>query len=93
MPEKQLTDESVFTELCEKGFCVLSMYLPQNRLQVLRNAIRRIHPTWSDSPPNKIPPLGQLPTESTLFSRWINFPFQESCFNEDVINPDIITPS
>ena len=53
MSEKQLTDESMFTELCEKGFFVLPVYLPEKKLRVLRNAIRRIHPPWSDLPPNK----------------------------------------
>ena len=90
MSEKQLTDESVFTELSGKGFCVLPMYLPEKKLQVLRNAIRRIHPPWSDLPPNKIPPLGQLPTEKTFPSRSTKFPFQEPCFNEAIVNADTI---
>ena len=93
MPEKQLTDESMFTELCGIGFFVLPVYLPEKKLRVLRNAIRRIHPPWSDLPPNKIPSIGKLPTENTFPSRSTKSPFQEPCFNEassDEILPGMV---
>ena len=33
MPQRKLTDESVFTELCSKGFCLLPGYLSPNELR------------------------------------------------------------
>ena len=90
MSEKQLTDESMLTELCGKGFCVLPVYLPEKKLRVLRHSIRRIHPPWLDLPPTKIPSLGQLPTENTFPSRRTKSPFQEPCFNDAIVNADTI---
>ncbi len=90
MPSRQLTDESVYTELCQKGFCILPSYLSEQQVQVFRSAVRRLHPAWSDFPSSKLPPSGQLPAENSFPSRSTIFPFQESCFNQAIVDPNTI---
>ena len=74
--------------IMRKEFCVC-YYLPEKKLQVLRNAIRRIHPPWQIySQQNSI--SRQLPTENTFPSRSTKSPFQEPCFNDAIVNADTI---
>ena len=69
IPQRKLTDESVFTELCSKGFCLLPGYLSPERTKALVAAARRLHPPWSDLPPEQLPPPGSLPEPNAMPTR------------------------
>ena len=90
MPRRRLTDESVFTELCSKGFCLLPGYLPRERVKTLAAATRRLHPPWSDLLPEQLPPLGSLPAPNAFPSQSSSFPFEEPCLNQAIVDPDTI---
>ena len=44
MTNRRLTDESVFSQLCNQGFCILPGYLPQKKVEILTAAVRLLHP-------------------------------------------------
>ena len=90
IPQRKLTDESVFTELCSKGFCLLPGYLSPEQTKALVAAAHRLHPPWSDLPPEQLPPPGSLPEPNAMPTRNASFPFEEPCLNQTIVDPDTI---
>ena len=88
MSSRRLTDESVFTELSNKGFCFLPSYLPSEQVKILAAAARRLHSPWSDLPPEQLPPSGTLPAPNAFPSKSAGFPFEETCLNHAIVAPD-----
>ena len=91
MSSRRLTDENVFTELSNKGFCFLPSYLPSEQVKTLVAAARRLHPPWSDLPPGQLPPSGTLPNPNAFPSKSAGFPFEEPCLNHAIVDPDTIS--
>ena len=90
MPQRKVTDESVYTELCSKGFCLLPGYLSPEQTEALVAAAHRVHPSWSDLPPEQLPPPGSLPEPNAIPTRNASFPFEEPCLNQAIVAPDTI---
>ena len=87
---RRLTEESVFTELISKGFCVLPGYLPSEQVKVLAAAARRLHPPWSELPSEQLPSSGSLPSPNAFPFKSVGFPFEEPCLNQAIVAPDTI---
>ncbi|MBB17513.1 hypothetical protein CMK22_19785 [Candidatus Poribacteria bacterium] len=87
---RKLTDESVFAELSNQGFCVLPSYLPSEQVKTLTAAARRLHPSWADLPSEELPSTGDLPSPNAFPSKSAGFPYEEPCLNQIIVAPDTI---
>ena len=90
MTNRRLTDESVFSQLCNQGFCILPGYLPQKKVEILTAAVRLLHPAWSELPVEQLPPQGSLPVPNAFPSQSTSFPFPQRCLNQAMMDPDAI---